>query len=68
MAQLTPQVANRIAAGSRSVEYRTIQGEGNDSVWACIIRSDPKAEAFSNPARLRNPRDLGDMSWLRVSR
>ena len=47
MAQLTPHIANRIAAGSRA---HTSQGGGNDRVLACLLPSDPDSESFANPS------------------
>ena len=49
MAQLTQYAANRISAGSRSVKYPASQGGGNEPVWACVLPSDPHAEAFATP-------------------
>ena len=49
MAQITQYAANRISAGSRSGKYPASQGVGNDPVWACVLPSDPHAEAFATP-------------------
>ena len=50
MGQLTPIVANRISAGSRSVEYPEFQDRGNDRVWACVLLSEPEADVRKLPA------------------
>ena len=50
MGQLTPIVANRISAGSRSVEYPEFQDRGNDRVWACVLLSEPEADVSKLPA------------------
>ena len=47
MAQLSPHIANRIAAGSRT---HTSQGGGNDRVRASVLPSDPDSESFANPS------------------
>ena len=49
MAQITQFAANRISAGSRSGKYPASQGGGNEPVWACVLPSDPHAEAFATP-------------------
>ena len=50
MGQLTPIVANRISAGSRSVEYPDSQGGGNDRIRACVLLSEPEADVSKFPA------------------
>ena len=50
MGHLTPIVANRISAGSRSVEYPEFQDRGNDRVWACVLLSEPEADVSKLPA------------------
>ena len=55
MAQVATSVARRISAGSQSVEYPTSQGEGTDRIWACIVPSDPDAEALANPCATMQP-------------
>ena len=47
MAQLTPHVANRIAAGSRA---HTSQEGGNERVRASVLPSDPDSESFASPS------------------
>ena len=50
MGQLTPIIANRISAGSRSVEYPDSQAGGNDRIWACVLLSEPEADVSKFPA------------------
>ena len=52
MAHLERNAANRVSAGSRA---HTSQGGRNDRVWACVLPSDPEAEAFSNPCTATQP-------------
>ena len=60
MAQITQYAANRSTAGSRSVKYPASQGVGNEPVWACVLPSDPHAEAFATPrATARSARQAG---------
>ena len=44
MTQGTPNVANRIDARSRPVEYRTFRDGGSDRIWACVLPLEPDAE------------------------
>ena len=60
MAQLTQYAANRSTTGSLSGKYPASQGGGNEPVWACVLPSDPHAEAFAIPrATARSARQAG---------